>query len=96
MSSNVCFTGCQLICSGIVNADLTIPCNPLLLITGTVYDPEGCPLPGAAVEVRFLYESDPLKSVRLGVTFTLPDGTYGVTLPRMINGQYQLLAFSSI
>lgn len=96
MLSNLCFTGCQLICSGVVTADVMVPCQCFLFITGTVYSPKGVPLPNVAVEIRILDAADPSKVIRLGVTFTLSDGSYGITLPRIPGRQYELLAFSSI
>ncbi|MDF2889561.1 MAG: hypothetical protein K0R23_3946 [Lacrimispora sp.] len=96
MLSKLCFTGCQLICSGIVTADVTLSCDSFLVITGTVYTPEGIPLPNAAVEVRILDASDPAQFIRAGVTFSLSDGTYGFSLPKIKGRQYQLLAFSPL
>lgn len=96
MLSKLCFTGCQLICSGIVTADVTLSCDSSLFITGTVYSPSGIPLPYAAVEVRILDTSDPSQIIRVGVTFSLSDGTYGVSLPKIQGRQYQLLAFSPL
>lgn len=96
MSSKLCFTGCQLICSEIVTADVTLSCDSSLVITGTVYSPDGIPLPNAAVEVRILDASDPSQFIRIGVTFSLSDGTYGFTLPKIQGKQYQLLAFSPL
>lgn len=96
MSSKLCFTGCQLICSEIVTADVTLSCDSFLVITGTVYSPDGIPLPNAAVEVRILDASDPSQFIRIGVTFSLSDGTYGFTLPKIQGRQYQLLAFSPL
>ncbi|MGC6175019.1 hypothetical protein [Lacrimispora sp. 38-1] len=96
MSSKLCFTGCQLICSEIVTANLTLPCDSFLLITGTVYSPDGIPLPNAAVEVRILDALNPSHFIRAGVTFSLSDGTFGFSLPKIQGRQYQLLAFSPL
>jgi len=96
MLSKLCFTGCQLICSGVVTADVNLTCDSYLFLTGTVYTPTGYPLPNAAVEVRILDDADPSRVIRIGVTFSLADGTYGVSLPRIPGRQYQLLAFSPL
>ncbi|RKD35218.1 carboxypeptidase regulatory-like domain-containing protein [Lacrimispora algidixylanolytica] len=94
--SNLCFTGCQVICSGIITADVTLHCNSFLFLTGIVYSPKGEPLPNVAVEIRILDTADPNKTIRLGITFTLLDGSYGITLPNIPGRQYKLLAFSAI
>lgn len=94
--SNLCFTGCQVICSGIITADVTLPCNSFLFLTGIVYSPKGEPLPNVAVEIRILDTADPNKTIRLGITFTLLDGSYGISLPNIPGRQYKLLAFSAI
>ena len=94
--SNICFKGCQIICSEIVTADVTLPGNSFLFLTGIVYNPKGEPLPNAAIEIHVLDPGEPNKTICLGVTFTLLDGTYGVTLPNIPGRQYKLLAFSSI
>ncbi|NNJ32221.1 hypothetical protein [Lacrimispora defluvii] len=96
MLSKLCFTGCQLICSGVVTADMNLNCDSYLFLTGTVYTPTGKPLPNAAVEIRILDDADPSLVFRVGVTFSLSDGTYGVSLPRIPGRQYQLLAFSPL
>lgn len=94
--SDICFTGCQIICSEIVTSDVTLPANPFLFLTGIVYSPKGEPLPNAAIEIRILDPEKPNKTIPLGVTFTLLDGTYGITIPNIPGRQYELLAFSSI
>lgn len=94
--SNLCFTGCQLICSGIVTADAVAPDSSFLLLTGTVYNPWGIPLPNAAVEILISNADNPQKVIWMGFTFTLADGTYALTLPKISGRQYQLRAFSSM
>ena len=94
--SNLCFTGCQLICSGVVTADAVAPGSSLLLLTGTVYNPWGAPLSNAAIEILSFQPDNPGEVVRLGITFTLSDGTYALSLPKIPGRQYQLRAFSSI
>lgn len=93
----VTFTGCQIICSRIVTADITLSNNSYLLITGTVYSPTGKPLPNAAVEIRFVDDSQiPAEEKCLGVTFTLHDGSYGISLPRIGEKKYKLIAYSPV
>ncbi len=57
MQQKITFTGCQIICSGIVTADITLSNNAFILITGTVYSPTGKPLPNAAVEILLVDDS---------------------------------------
>lgn len=96
MLSEICFTGCQLICSGVVTADVALPCDSFIFITGTVYSPSGTPLPNAAIEVRIQDAADPALVIRIGVTFSLLDGSFGFSLPKIQGRQYQLLAYSSL
>lgn len=93
----ITLTGCQIICSKIMTADITLFDNTYLLITGTVYSPAGKPLPNAAVEIRFVDDSQtPPKEKCLGVTFTLHDGSYGISLPGIGEKQYKLIAYSPV
>ena len=95
MSSKITFTGCQIICSGILTADVTLSNHSFILITGIVYSPTGKPLPNAAVEIRYVNDSHtPSIEKCLGVTFTLLDGSYGISMPRINGGQYKLIAYS--
>ena len=93
----IMLTGCQIICSEIVTADITLSNNTYILVTGTVYSPTGKPLPNAAVEIRFVDDSRiPPEEKSLGVTFTLHDGSYGISLPRIGGKQYKLIAYSPV
>lgn len=94
--SNISFTGDQMIRSELVTADVTLPSNSFLFLTGIVYDPKGEPLANAAVDIRIFDPTNPNNTVRLGVTFTLLDGSYGFILPNIPGRQYKLLAFSAI
>ncbi|MDR1548121.1 MAG: carboxypeptidase-like regulatory domain-containing protein [Hungatella sp.] len=97
MPQKIILTGCQIICSGIVTTDFTLSNTPFLLITGTVYSPTGTPLPNAAVEILLVDSSHiPAEEKSLGVTFTLHDGTYGISLPRIDKKQYKLIAYSPV
>jgi len=97
MQQKIIFTGCQIICSGVVTADITLSNNAFILITGTVYSPTGKPLPNAAVEILLVDDSHiPSEGKSLGVTFTLQDGTYGISLPRIGEKQYKLIAYSPV
>lgn len=79
-----------------MTADAVAPGSSLLLLTGTVYSPLGIPLSDAAVEILSFHPESPGEVVRLGLTFTLSDGTYALSLPRIPGRQYKLRAFSSI
>ena len=79
-----------------MTADAVAPGSSLLLLTGTVYNPWGAPLSNAAIEILSFQPDNPGEVVRLGITFTLSDGTYALSLPKIPGRQYQLRAFSSI
>lgn len=97
MIPKIAFTGCQIICSKIVTADVTLPKDSFVLIKGIVYSPTGEPLPNAAVEIRLVDDSHiPSTEKSLGVTFTLHDGSYGISLPRICGMQYKLIAYSPV
>lgn len=91
--SKLHFTGCQIICSKVVTADVTLN-NDRFLITGIVYSPTGAPLPKAAVLIRVIDEDSSDCEITLGVTFTLSDGSYGISLPKIAGKRYQLIAYA--
>lgn len=100
MSPKIVLTGCQIICSKIVTADVTLSATMFILVKGTVYSPKGEPLSNAAVEI-LLVENSHIHAIEktLGVTFTIEDGSYGISLPRlprMSRKQYKLKAYSPV
>lgn len=93
--SRIILTGCQIICSEIVTADVTLSENAFMFITGIVYDPKKQPLANAAVIVYITdHTKMPPLEKRLGVTFTVADGSYGISLPRVKCKKYKLVAYS--
>lgn len=96
MLPKIILTGCQIICSKIVTADVTLTPDVFVFINGIVYSPAGEPLPNAAVEIILVdnYHNPPTEK-SLGVTFTINDGSYGISLPRISGKQYKLRAYSS-
>jgi len=96
MFPKIILTGCQIICSKIVTTDVTLKTDFFILIKGVVYSPTGDPLPNAAVEIILVDNTYyPAIEKSLGVTFTMHDGSYGISLPRIIGKQYKLVAYSS-
>ncbi len=100
MLPKIILTGCQIICSKIVTADVTLPAAMFILVKGTVYSPMGEPLPNTAVEILLVDNAHSFAIEKtLGVTFTIEDGSYGISLPRLPNmsgKQYKLKAYSSV
>ncbi|MFA9376171.1 MAG: hypothetical protein ACERKZ_05380 [Lachnotalea sp.] len=96
MLPRIILTGCQIICSKIVTADITLSADVFIFIKGIVYSPKGEPLPNAAVEILVVDNCYvPAIEKSLGVTFTVADGSYGISLPR-IDKEYKLVAYSSV
>lgn len=64
------------------------------LLKGKVVNVYGEPIPKAAVEITVLDERYiPNRSVFTGVTFTLIDGTYGISLPYKNYYGYKMTAY---
>ena len=77
----------------ILNISTTLANSKYFFLKGTVYTPEGRILPNAAIEVFEIDDSlDPPKKYRIGVTFTIEDGTYGIPL---LSGKLYLLVVYS-
>lgn len=95
MLPRIILTGCQIICSKIVTVDATLLPNKYIFVTGIVYSPIGQPLAGAGVVV-YLVDNTMLPPMekRLGVTFTMEDGSYGISLPSVKCKEYKLVAYS--
>jgi hypothetical protein len=95
MLPRIILTGCQIVCSKIVTADVTLSASTIIFITGIVYSPDRQPLASAAVVVYRIDDTlvPPLEQ-RLGVTFTLSDGSYGISLPTIEHGEYKLVPYS--
>lgn len=95
----IVLTGCQIICSKIVTADVTLKPDAFIFVKGIVYSPNGNPLPNAAVEIRLIDLSyTPAIEITLGITFTIHDGSYGISLPRIKESDkyYKLIAYASV
>lgn len=99
MSPKIILTGCQIICSKIITADITLQQKKFFFVKGIVYSPTGEPLPNAAVEIILVDNSHtPAIEKSLGVTFTVHNGSYGIPLPRISekHKQYKLIAYSPV
>ena len=95
MLTKIILTGCQIICCKIVTADVTLSADAFFFVKGIVYSPKGEPLANAAVEVSLIDNSTiPPTEKILGVTFTVSDGSYGISLPRVTDKEYKLVAYS--
>jgi len=95
MLPRIILTGCQIICADIVTADVTLSADAFIFITGIVYDPTEQPLADAAVVIYIIDNNMmPPMEKRLGVTFTVADGSYGMSLPRAKYKEYKLIAYS--
>ncbi|MBB6623570.1 hypothetical protein H7E67_09030 [Clostridium gasigenes] len=64
------------------------------LLKGRVVNIFGKPIPKAAVEITVFDEAYiPYRDVCTGVTFTLLDGSYGISLPYKISYGYRITAY---
>lgn len=97
MPSKVILKGRQIICSQIVTKDIQLATYPYFFVKGIVYSPKGEPLADAAVEIVLVNNAIvPTQEKSLGVTFTMADGTYGVSIPYVENREYKLIAYASL
>jgi hypothetical protein len=80
----------------VVTINAVLPNDKYILLKGIVYSPDGQPLPGSAIEI-FQIDSNikPLIEKHIGVTFTLCDGSYGVSLLWKKGYSYKLIAYTS-
>lgn len=97
MPSKVILKGRQIICSQIVTEDIRLTACPYFFVKGVVYSPKGKPLANAAVEIILLNNTIiPVEEKSLGVTFTIANGTYGVSIPYVSRGKYKIIAYASL
>lgn len=97
MPSKVILRGSHILCSKIVTKDICLSVNPYFFVKGIVYSPKGKPLANAAVEIVLVNHAIyPAQEKSLGVTFTIADGTYGVSIPYVAGGEYKLIAYASL
>ncbi|WP_141722964.1 hypothetical protein [Cellulosilyticum sp. I15G10I2] len=98
MAPKIVISGSRIICCEIMTVDMVLPAKKYILLKGIVYSPNGEPLPDVAVEVLQINRTiHPPVEKRLGVTFTMQDGSYGISLPRACSGySYKLIAYSAI
>lgn len=97
MPSKVILKGRKIICSQIVTKDIELSVYPYFFVKGIVYSPKGEPLANAAVEIVLINNTIfPIEEKSLGVTFTIADGTYGVSIPYVANREYKLIAYAAL
>lgn len=86
-------SGEEIVNNPVLDISTTLSQSNYFLLTGTVYTPDGKPLPKAAVAVYIVMYSNNLNQKQLiGVTFTVEDGTYGISLP--VGYTYSLTIYS--
>lgn len=83
-------SGEEIVNNLVLDISTTLNKSGYFLLTGTVYTPDKRPLPNAAILV-YIVENKSIKELS-GVTFTLEDGTYGISLP--VNYSYILKVYS--
>ncbi|MBU3181562.1 carboxypeptidase-like regulatory domain-containing protein [Clostridium psychrophilum] len=65
------------------------------LLTGIVFNPIGEPLPSAALEITLINGNyNPPLENNIGVTFSQPDGSYGISLPLKSKYFYRITVYS--
>lgn len=88
-------SGKELIRKKIVTINTILPNDKYILLKGTVFSPEGQPLPGSAIDiVQINCNVKPPIEKNIGVTFTLDDGSYGVLLLWGKGYSYKLMAYA--
>lgn len=88
---NKCIRGCCLARCKVVNMNVVLPSEVCVLIQGVVYTVEGKPLENAAIAVFQVSGTCPSREVYIGMTFTLKDGSYGISVPR--GSEYRLVCY---
>lgn len=85
----------ELITQKIICKDAVLPNEEYVLLKGIVYSPQKIPLPHAAIDIIQI-DSNVIPKIErnIGVTFTLEDGSYGVSLLWKSGYSYELTAYS--
>ncbi|WP_271810094.1 hypothetical protein [Clostridium beijerinckii] len=88
-------SGNELLKKRIITLNAFLPNDKYILLKGTVYNPHGKPLSGAAIEVIQINNTlNPSVEKNIGITFTLNDGSYGIPLLWEKGYAYKLTAYS--
>jgi len=79
----------------VICKNAVLPNEEYVLLKGIVYSPKKIPLPHAAIDIVQIDSNVIPKAERnIGVTFTLDDGSYGVSLLWKSGYSYKLTAYS--
>lgn len=88
-------SGNELIRRKIITINTILPNDKYMLLKGIVYSPIGEPLSGTALDIFQINSNvNPSTEKNIGVTFTLEDGTYGVSLLWGKGYSYRITAYS--
>ncbi|MHC1747913.1 MAG: hypothetical protein AB9856_05905 [Cellulosilyticaceae bacterium] len=83
--------GCCIARCKIINLNIELPSEKYVLIQGSVCTAGGVPLANAAIAVFKMSRTCPLQEIYIGMTFTLEDGSYGISVPR--GSDYKLVCY---
>ncbi|RDY23319.1 carboxypeptidase regulatory-like domain-containing protein [Romboutsia maritimum] len=92
-SKKIIISGKNLVENEVLNINTTLANNKYFFLKGIVYTPKGETLPNAAIEVFEVDNStNPPQKYSIGVTFTIEDGSYGISL--LTGKSYVLVVYS--
>lgn len=87
----------ELVKKKVITKNAILPNDKYVLVKGVVYSPQRRPLPNAAIDiVQINTNIIPIQMKEIGVTFTLEDGSYGVSLLCGRGYYYKMTAYSSV
>lgn len=90
-------SGKELIRKKVITINAILPNDRYIFLKGIVYSPDEKPLPNSAIEIIQINNTvKPAIVKKLGVIFTLEDGSYGVSLLWRKGYYYKLCAYSSV
>lgn len=91
------FSGDKLAENKITTINAILPEDKYKFLKGIVYSPDDKPLPNSAIEIVQINNNvKPAIIKKLGVIFTLEDGSYGVSLLWEKGYSYKLSAYSPV
>lgn len=85
----------ELIRKKVITVDALLLKDNYILLKGTVYTPDGEILPNAAIDViQTNTNVTPSITREIGVTFSMEDGSYGISIPWGKGYYYELILYS--
>ena len=85
----------QLVRKEVTTVDALLLKDNYILLKGTVYTPDGEILPNAAIDIiQTNTNVIPPVTKEIGVTFSMEDGSYGITIPWEKGYYYELILYS--